>query len=241
VAPVFALVTSVRNPEADNTFERFEGPNTKNLENLYDSNTQSFSILHKRDRDYNQYAETYPDNQIPDFVTCNTRGGGNSMMYAQDDIWRALETGYAYLQNGVPLAQYPRYGARTYPSGFRGADQALQGTPTGNGDWQNMYEFPLRPFYGNPWNGNGIRPDADRVVFDFNGVYMGVITHRGEVGNAFQYTSPFSKTFYYLQFLTSSQTLVGHNLQTFGRSLYSSLECLATVYVFPISILMAAS
>jgi hypothetical protein len=107
-------------------------------------------------------------------------------LYSQQDIWEAVNTGFAYLQNGAATSALPRFNARFYPHGFQGVDEGLQYTPTGAGNWNAAYEFPLAPRNGSPWNGGGYAPGPDRVVFDNNGIYMGVITHRGEINNAFQ-------------------------------------------------------
>ena len=145
-----------------------------------------FPVLRKRDRDYNQYVHNNPNNEIPDFVVCNREDGFNSQMYSQQDIWEAVNTGFAYLQNGATSGTLARFGARFYPHRFRGDDQNLQFTPTGDGNWNQAYEFPLAPRNGSPWNGGPAPPGPDRVVFDNNGIYMGVITHRGEELNGFQ-------------------------------------------------------
>jgi len=188
VASAFSLAVNVRTFTDDNVLDRHDrGLLIKRLfTDDVEPKSEPFLILSKRDRDYNQYVHDYPNNEIPDFVVCNAENGDNSQMYSQQDIWEAVNTGFAYLQNGAATSALPRFNARFYPHGFQGMDEGLQYTPTGAGNWNAAYEFPLAPRNGSPWNGGGYAPGPDRVVFDNNGIYMGVITHRGEINNAFQ-------------------------------------------------------
>ncbi len=88
--------------------------------------------------------------------------------YSNSDIDAAVQQGYSDLQSGSDPDKYPHQ-SKDY-QGFRFPDPAP------------FYEFPIlskeRPFSGG-------KPGADRVIFDSNGNFEGVITHQGASGNDF--------------------------------------------------------
>jgi hypothetical protein len=161
------------------------------------SNVPSFDLykaekspLRARDdpweRDFNQYCRDNPNNIPPDFATAaNDQTGALGMVYERYDIWESLNRGYYFLQrmNENPDPR-PSYGGTVYPHYFGAA--GLQYVNIGDAQWGNLYEYPLVP-YGN-WNGGP--PGLDRVVFDRQGRYVGLITHRGSQGNNFHWAPP---------------------------------------------------
>lgn len=112
-------------------------------------------------------------------------------MYTEEDIWQALQNGLRYLRSGTFAVAG---GGRVYPHAFMGYDEQLQNVDIGSGDQNNMFEFPIvstaHPIYQGPFNGGGLSAGPDRIVFDNNGVYMGIITHRGERLNTFHWCIP---------------------------------------------------
>ena len=91
-----------------------------------------------------------------------------STCYSQSDIDTAVQQGFSDLQSGQNPDKYPHqykdYEDFSFP------------------DQPPFYEFPIlaseRSFTGG-------KPGADRVVFDGNGNFEGVITHQGASGNDF--------------------------------------------------------
>lgn len=88
--------------------------------------------------------------------------------YSQSDIDDAVQQGFNDLQSGTAPGRYPHQ-YNDY-EGFSFPDPAP------------FYEFPIlaseRPYTGG-------KPGADRVIFDSNGNFEGVITHQGASGNDF--------------------------------------------------------
>lgn len=88
--------------------------------------------------------------------------------YSQSDIDAAVQQGFSDFQSGNEPDKYPHQ-YKDY-EGFSFPDAAP------------FYEFPIlaseMPFTGG-------KPGADRVIFDSNGNFEGVITHNGASGNDF--------------------------------------------------------
>ncbi|ORY58043.1 uncharacterized protein BCR38DRAFT_413458 [Pseudomassariella vexata] len=107
-------------------------------------------------------------------------------MYSFEQIWTALERGYDIVQGRQP---YSGWNGADVPHHFGGHNYALQFTPVGDGDWDNMRLYLLVRGPG-PWAGPTRNPGPDCVVFDLRGRYFGVVTHRGEINNEFHWATP---------------------------------------------------
>ena len=88
--------------------------------------------------------------------------------YSQSDIDAAVQQGFSDLQSGKAPDNYPHQ-YEDY-EGFSFPNPAP------------YYEFPILASEQTYIGGN---PGADRVVFDSNGNFEGVITHQGASGNDF--------------------------------------------------------
>ncbi|KAI9828369.1 MAG: hypothetical protein M1832_002797 [Thelocarpon impressellum] len=145
--------------------------------------------LSKRARDYNEYQRENPRNTLPDFVVANGLDGHHSVMYTNNDIWAAFEAGWEHFQAHTRAVAG---GGRRYPISFRGLDDMLRGVDIGAGNRSAMLEYPL-VHYGlrnGPFQGGGYPAGLDRVVFDRNGRYLGVITHRGMAEDGYHWARP---------------------------------------------------
>ena len=91
-----------------------------------------------------------------------------STCYSQSDIDAAVQQGFSDLQSGNAPDNYPHqykdYEGFSFP------------------DSPPYYEFPI---LASEQTYTGGSPGADRVVFDSNGTFEGVITHQGASGNDF--------------------------------------------------------
>ena len=181
-ASVFADVTQLEQPSL-----RLREPlHARRLKNLIDAKES----LSKRDdnEDIDNYNNAHQINQIPPYVTCNSYEGRESITYTRQDIWGAFQEGLRRMRNG----QQAVYNARDYPHNINFADEDLQGIPIGNGDVNNAFIYPLvslddSNYIRQVYHGDGFPPGADRVVFDRNGNYMGVVTHRGLLQNGLHF------------------------------------------------------
>lgn len=143
-------------------------------------------------------------NPIPEFVRAARLPDSPELVdpvsYTRERIFNAMVAGIQQLNHQRATAHLPSehpghhrgiQGANSrqfYPHSFRGTDFALQGAAYGDSTGEGMYEYPLDPT--RTWNGGS--PDAERVLFDGNGRYMGVVTHRGNRtgDNRFHWATP---------------------------------------------------
>lgn len=88
--------------------------------------------------------------------------------YTQADIDAAVQQGFSDLQSSSAAGKYPHQ--YNDFEGFSFPDPAP------------FYEFPI---LASEQAYSGGSPGADRVIFDSNGNYEGVITHQGASGNNF--------------------------------------------------------
>lgn len=127
---------------------------------------------------------------------CNPRDGttGQTVQYTQDQIRESLDIGWDYIRRQVSRNQLGQgWGGRVYPHRFGGVDIDLRGADPGDGNWDDAYVFPLQRRWNTPGgndaiagNGDHHSQGPDREVFDGQGRYLGVMTHRGHTDNSFQ-------------------------------------------------------
>ncbi|KAK4888084.1 hypothetical protein LTR27_012980 [Elasticomyces elasticus] len=135
-----------------------------------------------------------PHNRVPQWIMVNGYNTGQqARLYSQLDIWRAMVASWDYTSDQT--ATRPTANGRPYPTYFGGADATI-GLPLINfGDSESprvMAEFPL--IETNPtwdaWDGGGQSVGPDRVLLDATGLYIGVITHRGQSRNGYHWGFP---------------------------------------------------
>ncbi|KAG8158544.1 hypothetical protein KVR01_011666 [Diaporthe batatas] len=131
------------------------------------------------------YNAREPANAIPQWVTASDpTTGEDAIIYNRNEIYNALWQGYETLQRtrdtepGEPLA----FGNVLYPAGLIPGLYYLEDTHYGRYGESvevDLYMWPL--LWTNGYTGHNQNPGDDRVVFNADGVYLGVITRRPTV------------------------------------------------------------
>lgn len=170
------------------------------------------------DANVGDYLARCPRNQIPDWVTTTDRRGDDPHRYNREQIWAAMHAGIQQYNRWIenpneatnPRLRAPGGERRAYPHDLAGREDALHGVNTGAGNYNQMWTWPLiHPTLGQAaiWRGAPDPPDLDRgtlcrylaryfkthigiVIFDTNGFYIGVATHRGENDNELHWGTP---------------------------------------------------
>ncbi|KAK7740968.1 hypothetical protein SLS53_005031 [Cytospora paraplurivora] len=146
---------------------------------------------------YTDYAANHPNNEIPPFVMASSPfnlDNQNAIRYSREDIYNALAQGYEVLQRTrdnppgpwqtsgnvrypLPIGLFARWRlAPTHLGQFGWTTDSLHGTGP-------IYMYPIT--WAGTWTGGfGQAPGFDRVVFNQNGIYLGVITRRWDFGTA---------------------------------------------------------
>ncbi|POS70848.1 hypothetical protein DHEL01_v210759 [Diaporthe helianthi] len=136
-----------------------------------------------------------PENAIPQWVTAsNPTTGQDAIIYSQEEIYNALREGYETLQRtrDPSPGQPQQYGNVQYPVVLEPNAYNLEETHYGRFDGSieiDMYMWPL--LWTNGYTGHNQNPGEDRVVFNQDGVYLGVITRRpGPGGGGYRWCPP---------------------------------------------------
>ncbi|ROW09266.1 hypothetical protein VPNG_05874 [Cytospora leucostoma] len=140
---------------------------------------------------YADYVGNHTTNPIPPYVMVSSPynlDNTNAIRYSRADIYNALAQGYEVLQRTrdnppgpwqtsgnmrypFPIGMFARWNlAPTHLGEFGWTADSLHGTGP-------MYMYPLT--WAGAWTGGfGQAPGFDRVVFNQNGIYLGVVTRR---------------------------------------------------------------